>query len=135
MINKEKSIIFDIDGTICPEKGEGEDYELLQPYPEMLERLREYKDLGFYIIFATARNMRTHNGNIGKLNAQTLKVLLNWLDEHGIPYDEIHVGKPWPGVGGFYVDDKAIRPSEFRSLSYDGITELLAEERRKSGVK
>jgi capsule biosynthesis phosphatase len=51
-----------------------------------------------------------------------------WLAKHDIPYDEIHFGKPWPGSGGFYVDDRAIRPSEFRRLSYQQITQLLTNE-------
>ncbi len=51
-----------------------------------------------------------------------------WLDRHDIPYDEIHVGKPWGGKGGFYVDDKAIRPSEFTKLSYEQILELVGGE-------
>ena len=35
------------------------------------------------------------------------------------------MGKPWCGHEGFYVDDKAIRPSEFLALSRAEITELL----------
>ena len=52
-------------------------------------------------------------GQIGKINANTLPLILDWLAQHEIPYDEIHVGKPWCGTEGFYVDDKAVRPSEF----------------------
>lgn len=42
--------------------------------------------------------------------------------------DEIIIGKPWCGYDGFYVDDKAIRPSEFTSLNYEQIKELLKKE-------
>ena len=52
----------------------------------------------------------------------------DWLARHQIPYDEIHVGKPWCGTEGFYVDDKAVRPSEFLALSHDEIHALLAKE-------
>lgn len=45
-----------------------------------------------------------------------------------MPYDEIIIGKPWCGYDGFYVDDKAIRPSEFISLNYEQIKELLKKE-------
>jgi len=51
------------------------------------------------------------------------------LARHDIPYDEIHVGKPWCGNDGFYVDDKAVRPSELKSMSYDEIRALLDRER------
>ena len=38
------------------------------------------------------------------------------------------MGKPWPGRGGFYVDDRSIRPSEFMALSYEQILELVGGE-------
>ena len=72
--------------------------------------------------------MRTFEGNVGLINANTAKFTLEWLDSHSIPYDEIHFAKPWPGRGGFYVDDKAIRPHEFLSLSYDQILEIIGSE-------
>jgi capsule biosynthesis phosphatase len=72
--------------------------------------------------------MRTYNGNVGLINVNTLPIILEWLEKHDVPYDEIIVGKPWCGHEGFYVDDKAIRPSEFNTLSYDEIQTLLAKE-------
>ena len=128
MIRRERCIVFDIDGTICPIKGADESYDTLEPHAEMIERLKAYQAEGFYIILSTSRNMNTHNGNMGLLIAKTAKVLLAWLDRHGIPYDELHVGKPWPGKGGFYVDDKAIRPDEFLRLGYDEINRLVGGE-------
>jgi capsule biosynthesis phosphatase len=71
--------------------------------------------------------MNSYNGNVGLLIANTAKLLFKWLDEHGIPYDELHVGKPWPGKGGFYVDDKSIRPDEFMKLDYDQILKLVGD--------
>ncbi len=128
MIHSQKCIVVYVDGTLCPIKGPGERYEDLEPYPEMVEMLERYREEGFYIILATSRNMRTYEGNMGLILANTAPVMLDWLKRHAIPYDEIHFGKPWPGKGGFYVDDKAIRPSEFRRLSYDEIQDLLANE-------
>ncbi len=69
--------------------------------------------------------MRTHQGNIGKINANTLPVIIEWLTKNNIPFDEIHIGKPWCGNGGFYVDDKAIRPNEFTEFNYDEILDLI----------
>jgi capsule biosynthesis phosphatase len=54
-----------------------------------------------------------------------LPVIIEWLDRHKIPYDEIYVGKPWCGFDGFYVDDRAIRPDEFLSLDSEQIVALL----------
>ncbi|TOH10543.1 capsular biosynthesis protein, partial [Vibrio parahaemolyticus] len=77
-----------------------------------------------------ARNMRTYEGNIGKINIHTLPIITKWLNEHNVPYDEILVGKPWCGHDGFYIDDRAIRPSEFVNLSYSQITQLLEKEKK-----
>jgi capsule biosynthesis phosphatase len=128
MVQKQKCIVIDIDGTICPIKTAGERYEDLQPYTDIVTLLREYREAGFHLILTTSRNMRTYEGNIGQILAKTAPVVMAWLAKHDIPYDEIHFGKPWPGSGGFYVDDRAIRPSEFRRLSYQQITQLLTNE-------
>lgn len=134
MINTERSLILDVDGTLCPTKGDGETYASVRPFADMIELVRTYKQRGFYIILSTARNMRTHNGNVGRINADTLKTLLAWLDEHEVPYDEVHVAKPWPGEGGFCVDDRTIRPSEFRTLDYEAILALLDREAAPTGA-
>jgi len=118
---------MDIDGTLCPVKKNNQEYMDLVPYPKILKKLYEYRDAGFYIVMNTARNMRTYNGNIGLINANTAKFTMEWLDKHNVPYDEILFGKPWQGSGGFYVDDKSIRPDEFLKLSYEEIKELVNE--------
>ncbi len=129
MIQEEKVIVFDIDGTLCETVNKGLHYFEAKPKKEMIEKVREYKEQGYYIILFTSRQMRTHNGNIGKINAETAKILFLWLDKHKIPYDEIHFGKPWCGKNGFYVDDKTVRPREFRELSHDKILKLLEDDK------
>lgn len=115
---------MDIDGTLCV-NDRTVSYNELAPNDVVLDKLKEYKAKGFYVILYTSRNMRTHEGNIGRINAQTAKILLNWLDRYEVPYDEIHYGKPWCGRRGFYVDDKAIRPDEFAVLTYEEIQDIL----------
>jgi capsule biosynthesis phosphatase len=122
-----KRLVFDLDGTLThddPEVG----YAERRPNAAVVEKLRAYREAGFAIVICSARNMRTYAGDLGKINAHTLPVIVNWLARHQIPYDEIHVGKPWCGTEGFYVDDKAVRPSEFLSMSHDEIHALLARE-------
>ncbi|EGB9066076.1 capsular biosynthesis protein, partial [Escherichia coli] len=119
---------FDVDGTLCPIRKPDEDYSELEPFEDMISLLREYKAKGFYIILYSARNMNTFQGNIGRIAAVTGKQLMEWLERHNIPYDEMHLGKPWPGRGGFYVDDKSIRPDEFLKLSYEEILALIGDE-------
>lgn len=122
-----KRLIVDLDGTIT--KLDTSDYKNVTPDLEVIARLHEYKGKGFCITISTARNMRTHDGNIGKINIHTLPTITEWLDKHDVPYDEILVGKPWCGHEGFYIDDKAIRPSEFRDMSLEEIQALLKRER------
>ncbi|AQR96966.1 capsular biosynthesis protein [Clostridium saccharoperbutylacetonicum] len=130
MINEENVIVFDIDGTLCGGKKQDQSYLEVEPKEEVLKKLLGYRENNFYIILYTSRQMRTYQGNVGKINANTGKILFEWLDKHNIPYDEIHFGKPWCGKNGFYVDDKAIRPSEFLNLSFEEISELLKKEER-----
>lgn len=125
MITREKCIVMDVDGTLCEIKAKDQSYEDVAPIAPVVERLREYKEMGFHVILATARNMNTYSGNVGLITANTAKTLMAWLDKHDIPYDELYVGKPWGGKGGFYVDDKAIRPDEFLDLDYDQILNLV----------
>lgn len=122
-----KRLVFDLDNTLTIE-GTG-DYHTVQPRLDIVEQLRSYKQQGFEIIINTARNMRTYQCSVGKINANTLPVIIEWLNKHEIPYDEIHVAKPWCGHDGFYIDDKSIRPSEFAKLSYEEIQLLLAKEK------
>jgi capsule biosynthesis phosphatase len=91
----------------------------------MVAKLREYRANGYYIILQTSRNMRTYGGNVGLIMANTAKILFAWLERYRVPYDEIHFGKPWASRVGFYVDDRAIRPDEFLSLTPAQINDLL----------
>lgn len=125
MINENNVIVMDIDGTLCEKKNKNIQYIDLEPKEKVLKKLIEYKEKGFYIILYTSRNMRTYEGNQGKINANTAKVIFEWLDKFNVPYDEIFFGKPWCGHNGFYVDDKAIRPDEFVNLSIEEINKIL----------
>ncbi|WP_110630658.1 HAD hydrolase family protein [Salinicola salarius] len=120
-----KNIVCDLDDTICTTVAG--DYKNSLPNVKVVSRLREYRAAGFKIIIATSRNMRTYEGNLGKINANTLPVIIEWLERHGVPYDELYVGKPWCGQEGFYIDDKAVRPDEFVNLSYEKLRALTSK--------
>ncbi|TPW36230.1 HAD-IIIC family phosphatase [Oecophyllibacter saccharovorans] len=119
-----KRLVFDLDNTIT-KNNPSLSYDQKEPNLPLIEKLREYKKQGFEIIIQTARNMHTYKGAIGKINANTLPIIIEWLRRHDVPYDEIYIGKPWCGIDGFYVDDRAIRPAEFLSLSLDEIKALV----------
>jgi len=101
------------------------------PDLDVIQKMNEYREMGFTIAISTSRNMRTYAGDIGKINAKTLPLIIDWLGRHNVPYDEIIVAKPWCGMEGFYVDDKAVRPSEFKEKSYEQIVELLRQEKNQ----
>lgn len=122
-MSKHKRIVIDLDHTLCLAKP-AEGYMAAQPNIEVVNMLRKYHDEGFYVIIATSRNMNSFDNNLGKINARTAPIIFEWLKKYDIPYDEIYFGKPWCGFDGFYVDDRAIRPSEFINLSYDEIKRL-----------
>lgn len=127
-LNKVKKLIVDMDDTISvTEHG---DYVNSKPVLETINRLKEYKAAGFQIVIHSSRQMRTYEGQVGKINVHTLPNIVRWLDAHDVPYDEIIVGKPWCGFTGFYIDDKSIRPSEFHKMSLDEINDMLDAEKR-----
>ncbi|EAH8148849.1 TPA: HAD-IIIC family phosphatase [Campylobacter coli] len=122
-----KILLVDLDGTLTIDE-ENVDYINKRPNVALIQTLKDYKKLGFKINIFTSRSMRTFNGELEKIKIHTLPIIITWLKKHDVPYDEIIIGKPWCGYEGFYVDDKAIRPSEFVKLSYEQIKELLKKE-------
>lgn len=116
-------LIMDLDNTIAGPMSES--YADCQPNRPVIAKMKAYKDMGFEIAIHTARNMRTYGGNVGRINVMTLPVITEWLDRHGVPYDEIWLGKPWCGPEGFYVDDRALRPDEFATMTPNQIKHLL----------
>ena len=122
-----KRLVVDLDDTLTVSDA-SRSYPDKEPNLPLVARLREYKADGYEIIIQTARNMRTYEGSVGKINANTLPVIIAWLQRHDVPYDEIYVGKPWCGLQGFYVDDRAVRPSEFVSMSREQIETLIRPE-------
>ena len=118
-----KNLVIDIDKTLTLD--DNKDYNYVSPNIEVIKKVRKYKSDGFNIILYTARNMRTHNNNIGKITAKTLPKIFSWLEKNNVPFDEIYVGKPWCGNDGFYIDDKTIRPDEFLKKSYEEIKKII----------
>lgn len=123
------SIIFDIDGTICPIKKEDEEYKDLVPYQAMITKMQELRRAGFRIVLFTSRNMRSFDNDINKILKFTKPVLEEWLQKWNIPYDEVIYGKPWVGKMGIYVDDRSVRPRELLDYSLEEIEKICREGR------
>ncbi len=127
-LNKVKKLVVDMDDTISvTDHG---DYVHSKPVQKTIDLLKQYKNEGFQIVIHSSRQMRTYEGQVGKINVHTLPNIIKWLTDHDVPFDEIIVGKPWCGFTGWYIDDKAIRPSEFHAMSKDEIEKLLEKEKK-----
>jgi capsule biosynthesis phosphatase len=98
-------ICFDLDNTLVTYPIVNNDYASVLPIEKNIEKLKNYKKMGHYIIIYTARRMKTHNGNINNVISDIGKITTDTLDKFQIPYDEIHFGKPY---ADFYIDDLAI---------------------------
>jgi capsule biosynthesis phosphatase len=116
-------IVIDLDGTLCPIKQPGQSYANLPPLPGAVDRLRQLRSAGHYLIITTARNMATCNSNLGKVMKNVGQITLEWLDRHGFEYDEIYFGKPNAEV---YIDDRAIRFADWASVT----DQLLQDQAR-----
>jgi len=110
-------ICFDLDGVICALKQPGESYADLRPLPGAKETMARLRAEGHTIIIHTARHMKTCGGDVSKVIARQGKVTLDWLERHGIEFDEILFGKPYAHV---YVDDNAFRFSSWEDIGSRG---------------
>ena len=110
-----KSIVFDLDDTICFPNHEYSDthnkYALAEPNEPIIVKMRELRLLGFHIHINSARRMVTHGGDLDKILSDVQEVTIKWLWENGVPYDELSFGKPYSST--FYVDDKSMNLEEF----------------------
>ena len=111
--HQRSTLVVDIDKTICESPPEG-DYSKCKPIKDFCFKLREENKKGTYIILYTSRNVRTFKGNIGLINKYTSVILIEWLKNNDIPYDEIYFNKPW-GFGDLnYIDDKFLSIEDFK---------------------
>ena len=119
-------IAIDIDGTLCEFRKGHQTYAQVAPLPGAVDKVRGLKAAGHYIILLTARHMKTCGGNVGLVVARQGRTLLTWLDNHGIPYDEIWFGKPQADV---YIDDNAFRLESWDQVAADGSNLPLSKEK------
>ena len=117
-------VIIDLDKTLC--HSINKNYSEATPNLKIIEKIYKYKDKYRIIIF-TSRNMNTYKSNVELIKKNTLPIIIRWLKDHNVFYDEIIIGKPWCGENGFYVDDKSVRPDEFQNLSLPEINRLITK--------
>jgi capsule biosynthesis phosphatase len=122
---KKYRICFDFDNTLVTYPEITADYTSVKPIDENIEFVRFLKKLGCTIIIYTARRMKTHDGNIGKIIQDVGKVTIDTLENFEIPYDELYFGKPYAHA---YVDDLVI--NAFDDYQQDlGVSNFSIDER------
>lgn len=126
----DQRICFDLDNTLVTYPDVEGDYSTVRPIKENIKYARFLKELGNTIIIYTARRMRTHDGNVGKIMADVGKTTLETIDEFNIPCDELHFGKPY---ADFYVDDLAVKPQESLSKQL-GFYNTNVQERQFNNI-
>lgn len=112
--NEKYTLVVDIDGTLCgpPIKG---DYKKCVPDIDMIHKVNSMYNKGHMIILFTSRGMRSYDGDIDDIRKYVKPVLVEWLETYGVQYHELKFGKPW-GNNVVYIDDRAIRPNEFKDM-------------------
>ena len=111
-MNTEDKIIIDLDNTITIDKSH-DDYSKKDVNEEILKAINIAKKESINITIFSARNMKSFNGDIEKINSITKPIAIDWLNEKNVNFDEIIFGKPWAGKNGWYVDDRNLSLEEF----------------------
>ena len=144
---KKIRICFDLDNTLVTFPKIKNDYTTVEPIMQNIIFLKYLKNFGHTIIIYTARRMKTHNGNVGKIMCDIGKITFDTLDKFNIPFDEIYFGKPYADVYiddlalnchdnmekylGFYMDN--IAPRDFNSLESNTIDTYTKKSHDLSG--
>lgn len=118
-------ICIDLDGVICQLRGPDESYAEVRPVEGAAERIRSLRSSGHYVIIQTARHMKTCDGNVAQVIARQGLVTLQWLERHGIEYDELLFGKPHADV---YLDDNALRFESWDDIDPEGANLPVSRE-------
>lgn len=105
-------VIVDFDGTLCeaawsPERPDERPIGAIKPVN--IIKLRELKRAGWFILIYTARPWDDE------------AVVLRWLRENDVPFDELSCGKP---LGAAYIDDLAINEVEASWVPRNAILSL-----------
>lgn len=107
-------ITFDVDETITKWNND-RDYENFVADEEMVKFINKLYDEGHIITLYTARGMRSCGP--GKIAVEILPGLIKNLRKIGLKFHNLLTHKPYYD---WIVDDKAMRPDEFKELMHTG---------------
>jgi hypothetical protein len=129
--NEKYRFCFDLDNTLVTYPEIDGDYTSVKPIQRTINFLNFLHSQGHTIIIYTARRMKTHSSNVGKVQSDIGKITFETLDKFEIKYDEIYFGKPY---AHFYIDDLSIKP--FDDLEKEtGFYNIHPETRRHNKIE
>ncbi|MFT4622153.1 MAG: capsule biosynthesis phosphatase [Myxococcota bacterium] len=105
-------VIVDLDGTLTVD-------DPSRPYPDkalnraVAEAVAAAPGAGYRVMVMTARGMRTWKNDRAKVEEHVRPGVEAWLAKMQVRPEQVHVGKPWCGPRGFYVDDRNLHLEEF----------------------
>jgi len=105
--------VFDVDDTISIHHNR--DYPNAEPIQPVIDKINRLKAEGYYIKLYTARGQNSCHGDIELIKERNEDVLRDWLDRHGVQYDELIFGKP---LGDWYIDDKGMSLEAFLAAEF-----------------
>lgn len=111
-------LVVDLDNTITIDSS-SPDYESKEINTKVASAILNASKLGISSTIFSARNMRTFEGDLLKIEEMTRPIAEKWLKENHVPYSDLILGKPWCGPEGWYVDDKNLNIEEF-TFKYAG---------------
>jgi dTDP-glucose pyrophosphorylase len=103
-----KIYCFDLDQTLVTKSISG-NHEDCKPITQNIRIVNKLFDDGNTIIIHTARRMKTHNGDVGKVIKDIGVLTRKQISRLGIKHHRIEFGKPY---ADYYIDDKAVFAGE-----------------------
>jgi hypothetical protein len=97
-----KAIVFDIDDLIVEDS-------LIDP--GFVDKLREAKDKGWYLIVFSKRGQLETNGNVDLEGRNIIFEIQKTCEWFNIPFDKIQIGKP---LAAITIDNSAITTNAFK---------------------
>jgi len=94
---------FDLDGTLVTQPRAANDLATCEPIQKAISLVRQLYEAGHIIIITTSRGMVGES--VGAAIAKVGNVTFSTLTELGIPYHELHFGKPHADV---YIDSRSL---------------------------
>jgi hypothetical protein len=111
-------LAFDLDDCLC-ERPKGKEhlgvdkYRYCTPIEQMVKIVNECYVNGYYIKIYTARGMTTYSSDVTKIYENLYSLTKNHLDEWGINYHELIMGKEHYDL---LIDDKVVNSKKIKNI-------------------